>query len=97
VLAVDRRQQSSIFDQFQTRLATDNPLRVNGALWPVWVVPAIPLLNREFGTLAPSIYLRVGARAELGARTEIPWVQRLHVGAGRPDAPAETEGIVLQL
>jgi hypothetical protein len=97
VLAVDRRQQSAIFDQFQTRVATDAPLRVNGALWPVWVVPAIPLLNREFGTLAPSIYMRVGARAEIGTRTEIPWVQRLHVGAGRPDAPAETEGIVLQL
>ncbi len=97
VLAVDRRQQSAIFDQFQTRLATDEPLRVNGALWPVWVVPAVPLLNREFGTLAPSIYMRVGARAEIGTRTEIPWVQRLHVGAGRPDAPAETEGIVLQL
>jgi hypothetical protein len=97
VVAQDRAQQATIVDEFQTRLSTDVPLHVNGARWPVWIVPALPLLNREFGTLAPSTYLRVGARAEIAPRVEIPWVQRVHVGAGRPDAPAEAEGIVLQL
>jgi len=97
VVAQDRAQQAAIVDEFQTRLSTDVPLRVNGASWPVWILPAVPLLNREFGTLAPSIYLRVGARAEIAPRVEIPWVQRVHVGAGRPDTPADTEAIVIQL
>jgi hypothetical protein len=97
VVAEDRAQQTAIVDEFQTRLSTDVPLRVNGANWPVWIVPAVPLLNREFGTLAPSIYFRVGARAEIAPRVEIPWVQRVHVGAGRPDTPADTEAIVIQL
>lgn len=97
VVAADRPQQSAIADEFHTRLSTDSPLRVNGAFWPVWIVATVPLLNREFGTLAPSIYVRVGARADVAPRVEIPWVQRLHIGAGRPDTPADTEGIVLQL
>jgi hypothetical protein len=97
VVAQDRAQQAAIVEKIQTRLSTDVPLHVNGASWPVWIVPALPLLNREFGTLAPSIYLRVGARAEIALRVEIPWVQRVHVGAGRPDTPADTEAIVIQL
>jgi hypothetical protein len=73
------------------------PLRVNGARWPVWILPVLPLLNREFGTLAPSIYLRVGGRIEIAPRVEGLWVQRVHVGAGRPDTPADTEAIVIRL
>jgi hypothetical protein len=97
VVAPTRAQQVAITDQIQTRLSADVPLRVNGARWPVWILPALTLLNREFGTLAPSIYLRVGARSEIAPRTEAPWVQRVHVGAGRPDTPADTESIVIRL
>ncbi|MGH2933874.1 MAG: hypothetical protein ACRDL2_05085 [Gaiellaceae bacterium] len=97
VLAADRQQQVALTDEIQLRLSADVPLRVNGALWPVAIQPTLPLLNREFGTLAPSIYVRVSARSEIAARVETPWVQHVHVGAGRPDAPAETEAIEITL
>jgi hypothetical protein len=97
VVAIDRSQQTAVADQILPRLSSNVPLRVNGALWPVWTMAALPLLNREFGTLAPATYVRIGARAEIAPRVEAPWVQRLHVGAGRPDAPADTEAIVIRL
>jgi hypothetical protein len=97
IIAPDRAQQTAIADVIQPRLSSDAPLRVNGTLWPVWIMPALPLLNREFGTLAPSIYVRIGARAEIAPRVETPWVQRVHVGAARPDTPADTEEIVIRL
>jgi hypothetical protein len=97
IIAADRAQQVLLTDEIQLRLSADVPLRVNGASWPVSIQPTLPLLNREFGTLAPSIYVRVSARSEIAARVETPWVQHVHVGAGRPDAPAETEAIEITL
>lgn len=97
VVAADRRQQVALADEIQLLLSADVPLRVNGALWHVAIQPTLPLLNREFGTLAPSIYVRISARSEIAARVETPWVQHVHVGAGRPDAPAETEAIEITL
>jgi hypothetical protein len=97
IVAADRAQQVTLTDEIQLRLSADVPLRVNGASWPVAIQPTLPLLNREFGTLAPSIYVRISARSEIAARVETPWVQHVHVGAGRPDAPAETEAIEFTL
>jgi hypothetical protein len=97
VIAADRPQQVALTDEIQLRVSADEPLRVNGASWPVSIQPTLPLLNREFGTLAPSIYVRVSARNEVAPRVEIPWVQHVRVGAGRPDAPSETEAIEITL
>jgi hypothetical protein len=97
VVAADRRQQVVLTDEIQLRLSADVPLRVNGASWPVSIQSTLPLLNREYGTLAPSIYVRISARSEIAARVETPWVQHVHVGAGRPDSPADTEAIEITL
>lgn len=97
VVAPDRRQQAAITDALFPRFSDDVPVYVNGTPWPLWVMPALPLLNRAFGTLAPSLYIRIGARAEIAPRTEAPWIRSMHIGAGRPDAPADTEAIVIEL
>jgi hypothetical protein len=96
VVAPDRGQQLALVDLIQPRLSSDIPLRVNGAEWPVSVQPSPALTERSFGVIAP-ITVRVGARLETGARTEVPWVRRVQVGAARPDTPTDSEGIVIQL
>jgi hypothetical protein len=69
---------------------------VNGAAWPVDVLAPVPLAERTFGVLAP-LAISVRARLDAAPRTEVPWPRRLDVGAARPDTPADTEAIVVQL
>lgn len=92
----NRRQQLVVADQIRPRISVDVPLRVNGASWPVWILPDVPLLQPGLGAVAP-MYVRIGGRSETTPRIEVPWVQQLHVGAARPDRPSDSEGIVLQL
>ena len=101
-LAPDRAQQVAIQSFVLSRLSMDIGLRINGAHAPVEIQPPTDLLNRHLGTLAP-LYVRIGTRLETAPRTEVPWVVRTDVQAGRMEhgvvspSPLDQEGIVINL
>jgi hypothetical protein len=91
--ASDRGQSLALRTEILGRVGVDTGLRVNGTVLPVQTLLPPPLDIRVRAVPAP-IYLHVGARIDVGPRTEVPWVHQGQLRSGPLDAPWDPRGPV---